>query len=128
MECIYAFPPDFDENELSYLEDYLSQVPDRRSEAWGTTGGREDAGLPDIDPGLLSTVYKIEEHLEAKYRYQIKWGEGYYNADRLEQLYELSQASAHIVDYLDIVYADDPNMTGLAAFRETLANRKIISS
>ena len=115
MECIYAFPPDFDVDELRYLE----QIAERTMPGgWGTTGGREGGGLPAIDSGLLSTVYKIEEHLEAKYGYQIEWGEGIYNADRLEQLYELSQASKHIVDYLDIVYADDPNMTGIAAFRQ----------
>ena len=56
--------------------------------------------------------------MESEYGYQIEWGKGTSNADKLEQLHELAEASEHIVDYLDLVFIDDPNTTGKEAFRE----------
>jgi len=118
LEFIYAEPPDLDDNAMVHPQHYVSPQPDTRSGWWGKTSDGEDSGTPVIDPGLLSTVYKIEEHLESEYGYQIEWGKGISNADRLEQLHELAQASEHIVDYLDSVFVDDRNTTGKEAFRE----------
>ncbi len=118
LEFIYAEPPNLDDNAMIHLQDYLSQEPGTRSGWWANTSDGEDSGTLDIDTGLLSTVHKIEEHLESEYGYQIKWGKGISNADKLEQLHELAEASEHIVDYLDLVYKDDPNITGKEAFRE----------
>ena len=118
LEFIYAEPPDLDNSAMVHLQHYVSPQPDTRSGWWGKTSDGEDSSTLDIDSGLLSTVYKIEEHLESEYGYQIEWGEGISNADKLEQLYNLSESSSHIVDYLDLVYKDDPNTTGKEAFRE----------
>ena len=123
LEFIYAVPPDLDDNAMIHLQDYLSQAPDTMSGGWGITGGREDSSTPDIDPGLLSTVYKVEEHLETKYGYEIAWGEGFYNAERLEHLHELAQASEHIVDYLaQEVYGDEH--AALEAFKTHFGQSK----
>ncbi len=118
LEFIYAEPPDLYDSAIVHLQHYVSSQPDTRSGWWGKTSDGEDSSTLDIDPGLLSTVYKVEEHLESEYGYQIEWGEGISNADKLEQLYNLSESSSHIVDYLDLVYKDDPNTTGKEAFRE----------
>ena len=118
LEFIYAEPPDLDDNTMIHLQDYLSQESNTMSGWWGKTSDGEDSGTLNVDTGLLSTVHKIEEHLESEYGYQIEWGEGISNAEKLKQLHELAEASDHIVDYLDLVFIDDPNTTGKEAFRE----------
>lgn len=116
MECIYAFPPDCDEDELRYLEQIADQKKSGLSVAMGGDSDTEDDNdLVDFGSqyGLLQ---EYEASLESKYGIEIKWSKGSYKTNRLQQLQNLDKAIAYIVDYLAREVYDD-EQTALEAFK-----------
>ncbi len=112
MECIYAFPPDYDEEELRRLEQYAHQV--------GLGGGSDDENGGDSvgigsEYGLLQ---EYEESLESKYGIVIDWGRRSYDTNRLQQLRNLDSAIAYIVNYLAQKDLYGSERAALEAFKE----------
>ena len=135
MECIYAFPPDFDENELRHLEQVAKEESEIRSGMAdeGTGDARNDVEeaftLDDVrqfteidtettDP-KKATDY--EEMLEAVFGYEIEFNDEEYNysdEEKIRQLQNLAKANVHIIDYLEDVFVDDDDRSGLSVFKQ----------
>ncbi len=116
MEHIYAFPPDCDEGELRHLEQFALNGSE-------TSAGMADGGISDngsagsgLEPDGFLLEY--EGYLESVYRFQIEWADGSHDTNRLKQLQNLARSTMHIISYLDEVYKNDPNTTGIEAFRK----------
>ncbi len=122
MECIYAFPPDCDEDELRYLE----QIADQKGQELlvAMAGGRvEDIG-DEYQTADSETCYlELQEHVESEYGIEIRWGEGSEDTNRLRQLQNLDKGIAYIVDYLRReVYGDE--QLALEAFQQYFGQSK----
>ena len=116
LECIYAFPPDFYEHELRDLERVAVDGPD--TSAGMADGGARDNGAPSSGLEPDGFLLDYEEYLESVYRFQIEWADGSHDTNRLKQLENLARSTMHIISYLDEVYKDDPNTSGIEAFRK----------
>lgn len=116
MECIYAFPPDLYEHELRDLERVAVDGPD--TSARMADGGTRDNCAPSSGLEPDGFLLDYEEYLESVYRFQIEWADGSYDTNRLTQLENLARSTVHIIGYLDEVYKDDPNTSGIEAFRK----------
>lgn len=124
LECIYGFPPIFNERELSYLYQAAENRPNKSVGRGG--GGAEGNGDDSINNGPMSRqlVSELEERVKSKYAIEIKWGEGSQNTNRLKQLQNLDKAIAYILDYLrKEIYGNDAK-EALAAFKRYFAKNE----
>ena len=120
LECIYAFPPDFDEDELRYLEQIADQKAQELLVAMGGDSDDENGGDFTVPYGSL---IRYEEHLESKYGFQIKWGEASDRTNMAEQLTNLDKAIGYILNYLaKEVYGDES--LALEAFQQHFSQSK----
>lgn len=83
--------------------------------------GMADGGAGEADvTGFTNSrsVLRYEKHLKDKYGFTIEWGEAANETNMAGQLNNLAKSVAHIVNYLDVVYTDDPETTGIAVFQQ----------
>ncbi|MCY3780378.1 MAG: hypothetical protein OXG78_08735 [Chloroflexi bacterium] len=120
LECIYAFPPDFDEDELRYLE----QIADRVGHDLLVAMGGDSDGENGSDFTVpYESLVRYEEHLEDKYGFQIKWGEASDRTNMAVQLNNLEKAIGYILNYLaKEVYGDES--LALEAFQQHFSQSK----
>ena len=120
LEFIYAEPPDLDDSELGHLEQIAGQdTPDM---ALGLGGDPEEkAGTDSVGIGSeYGLLQEYEESLEIKYGFQIEWGKGSHNTNRLQQLQNLDKAIAYTLNYLaEEVYDDESK--ALVAFKQNFS-------
>ena len=120
LECIYAFPPDFDVDELWYLEQIAEQVGQDLLVAMG--GDSDDENGSDFTVPYGSLV-RYEEHLEDKYGFQITWGEASDRTNMAVQLNNLEKAIGYTLNYLaKEVYGDES--LALEAFEQHFSQSK----
>ena len=114
LEFIYAEPPKFSESELRYCQQEAKQQMRLRA-------GMADGGAGEADvTGFTNSrsVHRYKGHLKDKYGFTIEWGEAANETNMAGQLNNLAKSVAHIVNYLDVVYADDPITTGISVFQQ----------
>ncbi len=117
LECIYAFPPISDENELRHEERVADQ---KAQEVLVAMGGDSDAENDGVSIGIgveYGFLQEYEGWLESKYGFEITWGRGSNKTNRLQQLQNLDKAIGYIINYLAReVYGDES--LALAAFQQ----------
>ena len=117
MECVYAYPPIFDESELRHLEQIAVGGPD-------TPAGMADGGTDDAhDTGFANSrsLMRYEDHLEEKYGLSIVWGEASDETNMAGQLNNLAKAISLIVSYLTNKVYEGDESKALDAFQEQFA-------
>ena len=114
MEFIYAEPPKLSESELWYCQQEAEQQ--MRIRAGMAIGGAGDAYATDFTN--RRSILRYEERIEKKYGFAIEWGVAAKETNMAGQLNDLAKSVAHVVDYLDVVYADDPQTTGISVFQQ----------
>ncbi len=122
LDFIYASQPDLEARALEYLKEYICQVSDADAARWENATGPDSEARATADLLDLTDWRQLQEKLETEAGYEIIWDEGFDDAKKLETLEAFAQASEHIVDYLDLVFEDDPNMTGRQAFLQRFSH------